>query len=84
MTNTERIQANNDELRECIELAENLPNASGEYPDIYFGPYEVSPNFELQTLKTKNMAMKDNVDIKPISITKVSNQSGGNTVIIGD
>lgn len=27
MTNTERIQANNAELRECIELAENLPEA---------------------------------------------------------
>lgn len=27
MTNTERIQANNAELRECIEIAENLPNA---------------------------------------------------------
>jgi hypothetical protein len=30
------------------------------------------------------MAVKDDVDIKPISVTKVSNQSGGNTVIIGD
>jgi hypothetical protein len=29
MTNTERIQANNADLRECIELAENLPNAGG-------------------------------------------------------
>lgn len=29
MTNTERIQAHNEELRECIELAENLPNAGG-------------------------------------------------------
>jgi hypothetical protein len=29
MTNTERIQANNAELREAIEKAENLPEASG-------------------------------------------------------
>lgn len=27
MTNTERIQANNEELRECIETAEKLPEA---------------------------------------------------------
>lgn len=27
MTNTERIQANNDELNECIAMAENLPEA---------------------------------------------------------
>lgn len=29
MTNTERIQANNEELREAIEMAENLPAAGG-------------------------------------------------------
>jgi hypothetical protein len=55
----------------------------GDY-EFFDGPYEVKPTFENQTLKTKNMAMNDDVDIKPISVTKVSNQSGGNTVIIGD
>lgn len=35
MTNTERIQANNAELREAIEMAESLPEASsGGYVDI--------------------------------------------------
>lgn len=29
MTNTERIQANNEELREAIEMAESLPDAGG-------------------------------------------------------
>ena len=29
VTNTERIQANNAELREAIQIAENLPNAGG-------------------------------------------------------
>lgn len=29
MTNNERIQANNAELRECIEIAESLPDAGG-------------------------------------------------------
>ena len=55
----------------------------GDY-EFFDGPYEVKPTFENQTLKTKNMAMKEDVEIKPISVTKVSNQSGGNTVIIGD
>lgn len=55
----------------------------GDY-EFFDGPYKVKPTFENQTLKTKNMAMKDDVEIKPISVTKVSNQSGGNTVIIGD
>lgn len=34
MTNTERIQANNAQLRECIETANALPDASGGYSDI--------------------------------------------------
>ena len=55
----------------------------GDY-EFFDGPYQVKPTFENQTLKTKNMAMKDDMEIKPISVTKVSNQSGGNTVIIGD
>ena len=29
MTNTERIEQHNEKLRECIETAENLPDASG-------------------------------------------------------
>lgn len=29
MTNTERLQANNAELRECIEIAESLPDVGG-------------------------------------------------------
>ena len=32
MTNLERIQANNAELLECIELAENLPDAAASAP----------------------------------------------------
>lgn len=35
MTNTERIQANNTKLRECIEIAENLPDAGGGGEDNY-------------------------------------------------
>ena len=33
MNNTERIQANNAELRECIEIAENLPDAGSGSAD---------------------------------------------------
>lgn len=54
----------------------------GDY-EFYEGNYEVLPTFEKQTLETQNKAMRKDVSIKPISVTKVSNQSGGNTVIIG-
>lgn len=55
----------------------------GDY-EFYKGDYEVKPSFENQTLKTKNFAMEKDVNVKPISVTKVSNTSGGNTIIIGD
>lgn len=55
----------------------------GDY-EFFDGSYEVKPTFEIQTLKTKNMAMNDDVNVKPISVTKVSNTGGGNTIIIGD
>lgn len=44
MTNTERIQANNAELRECIETAENLPDAGGAVADSVIQPLEVTEN----------------------------------------
>lgn len=54
----------------------------GDY-EFYEGDYEISPTFEMQTLKTKNNAMKEDIDIKPISVVKTPNPSGGYTVIIG-
>lgn len=42
MTNTERIQAHNDELRECIEMAESLPDA-GTTVDVVLQDKTVTP-----------------------------------------
>ena len=45
VTNTERIQANNSELRKSIEMAENLPNAGGgEVVEPIIEPLEVTEN----------------------------------------
>lgn len=44
MTNTERIQANNADLRECIEIAESLPEAGGESPEIVLQSKTVTPS----------------------------------------
>lgn len=54
----------------------------GDY-EHYGGEYSVTPKFENQTLKTKNKVMDFDVNIKTIPVEKVSNSSGGNTVIIG-
>ena len=37
MDNKERILSNNAKLRECIELAKNLPDAGGEYTSSKLG-----------------------------------------------
>ena len=44
MTNTERIQANNAELREAIEMAENLPDAGGEVVEAVIEPLSITEN----------------------------------------
>jgi hypothetical protein len=43
MTNTERITSNNTSLRECIELAESLPEAGGGVEPV-IQPLEVTEN----------------------------------------
>lgn len=47
------------------------------------GDYELTPTFEGRTLATQNMVMKFDVQLKPIPVERVANQSGGNTIIIG-
>ena len=50
---------------------------------LYEGDYEVVPKLTEQTLPTTKKFMEQDVKIKEIPITTVSNSSGGNTVIIG-
>ena len=54
----------------------------GEYKH-YKGDYSVIPRLESQTLKTENLVMDFDLEIQKIPIEKVTNTSGGNTVIIG-
>lgn len=49
----------------------------------YEGDYLVTPKFVDQTLQTSQRILKEDVRIEKISVTRVSNSSGGNTVIIG-
>lgn len=49
----------------------------------YEGEYEVTPKLVEQMLPTSNKLLKRDVKIEKIAITRVSNTSGGNTVIIG-
>lgn len=50
---------------------------------VYDGPYTAIPKFESQELETKDKMMKENVEVEPIYVSKVSNPAGGTTVYIG-
>ena len=52
--------------------------------DKYVGVYEVIPDTTTQVLETSNTRVNHNITIKPIPFTRVSNTSGGDTVIIGE
>lgn len=49
----------------------------------YDGSYTVKPSLGVQTLETAGKLMEENTIIEPIPIYVVSNNSGGNTVVIG-
>lgn len=50
---------------------------------IYDGAYEVTPEWYVQTLATRNKQMADDVTVKSIQLELVSNLSGGKTAYIG-
>ena len=49
----------------------------------YRGDYEVTPTLDTQTMETAGKLMREDMTIKPIPLARVSNNSGGTTVIIG-
>lgn len=83
MTNTERIQAHNAELREAIEVAESLPDANTADYEVYKGSYQVTPMVSSQTLDTSNKLLQADVVVEKIPYAEVSNNSGGKTASIG-
>lgn len=52
------------------------------YP-MYAGPYNATPTVDGLTLATMRRSMSRDVNIEPIPIGSVSNDSGGKTVTIG-
>lgn len=64
--------------------ASSLNIKTSELPP-YEGEYEVTPKvYENKTLQTKNHSMKDDILIRKIPQSEVSNLSNGTTLIIGE
>lgn len=61
----------------------NVDSIYGTYKEVYTGSYVVEPDWEEQTLNTRNKIMHDNVTVEGIYLASVQNPSGGNTVYIG-
>lgn len=49
----------------------------------YEGDYLVHPDFTGTTLPTKGKVLFEDVEVKPIAVSRVTNPSGGKTVYIG-
>ena len=51
--------------------------------ETYDGTYEVTPTFSRQTLNTYNKLMTDDLTVRPIEVSRISNPQGGKTIFIG-
>ena len=51
--------------------------------DTYDGSYDVTPDWDGQTLPTSLRFCSDDIDVRPIPVASVSNVSGGRTVTVG-
>ena len=64
------------------EMTTNVTHYHSEYPD-YDGDYTIAPDWEAQTLATRNKVMHSDVTVEAIYLNSAQNPSGGNTVYIG-
>lgn len=72
-----------DFISEELIFDSEFESVIGYNGEVYEGDYEIVPKFEEQTLKTKSKLMGDDITVLEIPVIKVSNPSGGKTIIIG-
>lgn len=65
-----------------IDFGEVYEIISSDVP-VYEDSYTVRPALVDQTLETEGLLMREDVTVEQIPIYVVSNNSGGNTVVIG-
>lgn len=64
-------------------LSAKVYRATREGGTPYEGEYEVTPDFDGTTLETTGKTLSNDVTVHPITVSRTSNPSGGNTVYIG-
>lgn len=72
----------NKELIFPTDFIEEIETLAQDY-EMWNGNYIVTPALAEQILDTRGKVMKNNMTIKEIPYTEVSNTSGGNTARIG-
>lgn len=75
------IQFDSDDNFE-VDFGETTEIMPDDVP-VYDGPHEVNPTFADQVLDTSGLLLEEDIKIESIPLARVSNNSGGTTVIIG-
>lgn len=72
----------NNIIETPVEIITKIQHYVSDYDD-YEGEYSIVPDWEAQTLQTKNKIMHADVTVEGIYINSAENLAGGNTVYIG-
>lgn len=75
------IQFDSDDNFE-VDFGETTEIRPDDVP-VYDGPHEINPTFTDQVLDTSGLLLEEDIKIESIPLVRVSNNSGGMTVIIG-
>lgn len=81
--NTQNLKVEFSELSQKLDLELNKEFIIRSAEGTYEGEYVVTPDFEEQTLATKNKLMAADVHVEEIPHYVVSNTHNGQTFIIG-
>lgn len=84
IANATRYKTEGTELMRLDKIDDEIMSIeqSGEQYEDYKGPTVVTPKFVETVLETQDKALDKDITVKPIEVITVSNQGGGNTLII--
>lgn len=60
-----------------------IPTIFDDPVEPYEGPVDILPSFDRSVLETKNKKLLDDLTVEPIPVYRVTNPTGGVTIVIG-